>query len=461
MGRPLKIAKAQAVLTITATNGTTEVVTVSQNLNNLGVIAGMPFVPASTVGGLTGGTTYWILQVLSSTTFTVSATQLSANPTYTPVNLSTAGPVTVAATVGLVDYGFSNPNGSNTATNSTSYGVVGGNTTLYGSQVLCNVSIGVAGTGTVFADTGSDIVTGLGTDFANVPAGTQMFALWGNDPNTPMLLGTTSASGSNVLVGLANTNATGNIIGVDVGSDATDLVEGGPVVFDVSAGGIVAGQTYFVDNVANSSAFTISATPGGPQVALTTDASVAGNAGQEQIVLDANSANNASGVDGYGDPFAYATLENGYIVRQKGKTKYLVTGLTTGLTGACYTANVANTALTPNTMTITATYANTSTAKVQSLNDYQSEVFPTTVAAGSLTPGVVYTIESAGDTNWTAVGAFANMTGITFTATAAGSGTGTAIVYSANPDVIATFGTAYAANTYGGQPNPIVTISNA
>jgi hypothetical protein len=53
------------------------------------------------------------------------------------------------------------------------------------------------------------------------------------------------------------------------------------------------------------------------------------------------------------------------------------------------------------------------------------------------------------------------MTGVTFLATAAGTGTGTAVVYSVNPDVIATFGTAYAANTYGGQPTPIVTINNA
>ena len=75
--------------------------------------------------------------------------------------------------------------------------------------------------------------------------------------------------------------------------------------------------------------------------------------------------------------------------------------------------------------------------------------------------GTQYTIYSSGDTDWTAVGAATNMTGVTFTATGAGSGTGTAIAVNANPDVIATFGTAYAANTYGGQPNPIVVISNA
>jgi hypothetical protein len=62
------------------------------------------------------------------------------------------------------------------------------------------------------------------------------------------------------------------------------------------------------------------------------------------------------------------------------------------------------------------------------------------------------------------------MTGVTFTAlSVGGSGTGTAILAESsgettsqeNPDVISTFGNAAAANTYAGQPNPIVTISNA
>ena len=67
MGRPLKIAKAQAILTITDTDATTEEVTVSQNLSTLGVIKGMPFIPASNIGGLVAGTTYWILKILSTT----------------------------------------------------------------------------------------------------------------------------------------------------------------------------------------------------------------------------------------------------------------------------------------------------------------------------------------------------------------------------------------------------------
>jgi hypothetical protein len=95
------------------------------------------------------------------------------------------------------------------------------------------------------------------------------------------------------------------------------------------------------------------------------------------------------------------------------------------------------------------------------VNDHSSELFPATVAAGSLSAGTVYTIYSAGTTDWTAVGAMASMTGITFTATGTGSGTGLAVLANVNPDVISSFNAAAVANAANGQPNPIVTINNA
>lgn len=372
MGRPLKIAKAQAVITLTDAAAATDIVTTSANLTNLGIIAGMPFIPASNFGGLVAGTTYWILEVLSSTTFTVSATQLSANPTYAKVNLSAVSGASVAASVGVVDAYFNNPIGGAgyPATNANTYGVVGGNTAIYGSQVLVGVCMGIAGTGTITVADDSPNLDGVGTDFAN-----------------------TLTDGS-----IVYTNA-GEILGT-------------------------------ITDIANANA--VFAT------------------------FAANATANVSG-----GAYVYGTPEAGFIVRQKGKMKYLVTGTTSGLTQACYTANVANTALLPNTFTITATYANTSTAYVQSLSDYNSEVFPATVAASSLVAGTVYTIEFAGTTDWTAVGAFANMTGITFVATGAGSGTGTAVLSNIDPDVIASFNSAVAANTANGLLNPVVTITNA
>ena len=75
MGRPLKIAKAQAVVSITGVNGTTEIVTTNANFTNLGIIKGMPFIVGTTTGGMTAGVTYWILEVVNSgnnSTFKVS-----------------------------------------------------------------------------------------------------------------------------------------------------------------------------------------------------------------------------------------------------------------------------------------------------------------------------------------------------------------------------------------------------
>jgi hypothetical protein len=459
MGRPLKIAKAQAVLTITDTTEATGAITVSQNLNTLVILRGMQFVTASTVGGLTGGTTYWVLNVIDANNFTASATSPDANRTNTAVTLTDTTSQTVSATVGIVDSGFNNPDGSNTATNSTTYGVVGGNTGIYGSQVLCNVAFGANGTGTVFADTGSNIVTGYGTDFANLTTGTTLYALWGDGTGTPMRLGVTTSTAGDLEVAVANTQNTGNIIGTS--GNAETLVIGSPVTFTANLGGLVTGTTYWVADIANASAFTVSLTPGGAEVDLS-NATGTPDAVQQQVILADDSANNATGSNGYGDGFVTALAEAGYILRQKGKTKYLVQGSTTGLVGAVYTANVANTALQPNTMSIISTNAASGTNYVSSVNDYQSEVFPATVADGSLSVGSVYTIYYSGDTTWTAYGSASNMTGVTFTATSVGgSGTGLAVLNSVNPDVIATFGTAYAANTYGGQPTPIVTINNA
>lgn len=460
MGRPLKIAKA-TLLTLTDTNASTEVITVSQNLTTLRISEGTPFIPASTVGGLTGGTTYWILEITGDSTFTASSTHPSANPTNTPVNLSATTGQTVTLSVGYTDLGFQNPDtaaqSGNTSTNpGASYGVVGGNTGIYGKQTLTRVAIGINGTGTIYTDSGNANVFGVATDFTGeLSAGSALQVAVANNNGTTdyVNLGFVTSS----VAGLANieisdATAAGDFL-TTVGNAQT-LFASQPVVLTADIGGLTANTIYFVGTIANAAAFSVSTTPGGANVALT-DESTTSYALQDRVVLTANASTTASGA-----AFIYANDEAGYILRQKGKSKYLVTGGTTSLTAQCTLANVANTALTPNTMNILATYADASTKYVSSLNDYRSEVFPTTVAAASLVANTVYTIQSVGTTNWTSVGAYANMTGITFTATGAGSGTGTAIANDADPDVIATFDTAYAANTYGGQSNPIVVISN-
>lgn len=447
MGRPLKIAKAQAVITITATTTSTNVVTTSANLTNLGIIANMPFIPATTVGGLVGGTTYYVLQVLSATTFTASATELSANPTYTPVTLTTTTGQTVAATVGLVDSGFNNPIGS-----ANTYGVVGGNTAFFGNQTLVNVAIGVNGTGTLYAFDNSNVVGGIGTDLGNIPADDSIIQ-YVDSTGGLVTLGYVDTSTGTANIEISNATATGNFL-TTVGNAET-LYANLPVTLTANIGGLTAGTTYFVKAIPNAAAFTVSLAAGGANVGLTNEDATS-YALQDTTLLVANATANISGA-----AYLYATPEAGFIVRQKGKTKYLVTGSTSGLTAPCFTANVANTALTPNTFNILGTYANAGTVFVQSLSDYRSEVFPTTVAAGSLSAGTVYTIESVGTTDWTAVGAYTSMTGVTFVATGTGTGTGTAVLATVDPDVIGTFNTAEDANSANGLLNPVISINKA
>jgi len=457
VGRPIKIAQAQAVLTLTGTSATTQLVTTSGNLTATNVTKGMPFVVTSNIGGLVAGTTYYVNSVASSTTFSVSSTQLSVQPRTVPTLTDTSGQ-SIAATVGLVDYGFNNPNGSNTAQYANTWGVVGGNTALYGKQVLANVAIGKAGVGTIYsAGTTSNTIYGAGTDFANNSAQYTVYQIPVANINgiqtDYVTVGFATSTFGNVSVAVANTTATGNVIGTS--GNAQTLATNQPVVFDNTFGGLTAGNVYFVKTIANASAFTVSATQGGVPVQLSSNASVTANALQDRVVL---SANNAATFTSSG--FVQATPEAGFILRQKGKTKYLVQGSTSGLQGQCYTSNNANTALLPNTMTILGTYANSSTVNLTTVNDYQSRTFYYT-NAGSFTSGQVYIIKFVGTTDFTAIGAVSNTPGVQFTATGAGSGTGTAALANANPDIIATFGTAYAANAAAGQPLPVVTINNA
>ena len=472
MGRPLKIAKSQTVLTITATgSGLGAAVTVSQNLTTtptVGVAAGMPFIPATTVGGLVGGTTYYINAITGNHTFTVSTTQLSVQPQVL-ATLSTTSAQTVKATVGLVDYAFNNPNNSNTSAPSgstQSFGVVGGNTAQYGKQTLVAVAIGQNGEGGLATDSGSSQFFASVDSLANIAAGTVIQANVANINGTStdlVTLGTVATVDAGVLLAITNTVATGNFIVTS--GDTADLSDG-VFWFDTSFGPIVNNTPYYLGTVANTTHFTVLANPSGPNVPMTTINGITSNLNQHTGNFAANATTT------YATPvnYVYANEEAGFIVRQKGKTKYLVQGATSGLQAQCYTANVANAALLPNSMSITATTAAPATVYVQSLNDYQSQLFATTVADGSFTPGTKYVVYYAGNTDWTAVGAAGNITGITFTATAVGgSGTGTAVLSSSsgetpsasNPDVIASFNGAAAANAYYTPSNPVVTVNNA
>jgi len=421
MGRPLKIAKAQAVLTITDTAATGSIVTVSGgNLTTsptVGIAKGMSFIVATTVGGLTANTIYYVNNILSNTTFDVSQTQLSVQPQVIQTLTDTTGQ-SVKVSFNVVDAYFNNPTAGAgfPATNANTYSVVGGNTAIIGKQVLAQVAIGINGTGTLYGDTGNLNVYGSGTDFANtlsVGSAIQVASAninGGTDYTTVGFVGTNTGY---VTVAVANTNATGNVIGTS--GNAQTLFVGAPVIFSANTGGLVANYQYFVKTIANAAAFTVSDEQYGSPKGLTTGSTTA-NARIDVTVLVATPTANFTNAS-----FVYANDEAGYIVRQKGKQKYLVTGTVTGLTAQCFTANVANTALTPNSMRILATYANSSTQTVQSLSDHTGELFTTT--SGPIATGN--------------------------------------IVFQNAAPVFATFNSAAAANATAGQPYELVTIASA
>ena len=441
MGRPLKIAKAQAVLTITATASTGNLVTVTETLSQPtngvtsasgeGILAGMPFVVASNIGNLLAGTIYYVLQVVSAHTFTVSATALSANPNSTPFALADASG-SVKATVAFTDAYFNNPNTNGStgypAASTTTYSVVGGNTTIYGSQVLANVAIGQNGAGQLATASTSNLVYASVDNFSALSAGSVIQA---NVPNVNgittdlVTVGYVSSVPAGKLLAITNTKAAGNFI---VTSGNAQTLTSGVVWFDKSFGGnIVVNTPYYLGTVANATHFTVLSDPGGANVPVNTSSVAATNLNQQTAILTANATTTYSTPVNY----VYATAEAGFIVRQKGKQKYLVTGTTTGLTAQCYTANLANTALLPNTMAITAQYANSTAVNLQTLSDHTLGIFTT-----ASSPDALGNIVSPGQP------------------------TGNLGYINAAPG-FATFNTAATANVANAMPYPLLTVNKA
>jgi hypothetical protein len=377
----------------------------------------MSFVAATTVGGITANTIYYVNSILSNTTFDVSETQLSVQPQVIPTLTDETGQ-SVSVSFNVVDAYFNNPTAGAgfPATNANTYSVVGGNTAIIGKQVLAQVAIGVNGTGTLYSATDTAYVTGIGTDLANalsVGSAIQVASANINGSTDYTTIGFANTVGGFTAIAVANTNNTGNIIRTT--GNAQTLFANGTVRFTANLGGLVSGEVYFVKAIANATAFTVSSTLGGAEVDLSS-ATGTPDAQQDVVELVANAA-----VASTGAAFVYANDEAGFIVRQKGKQKYLVTGSTSGLTAQCFTANLANTALTPNTMRILATYANSATQTVQSLSDHTGELF---------------------------------------TATSGPIATGNIVFQNAAP-IFATFNTAAVANADNGQPYELVTIASA
>lgn len=261
-----------------------------------------------------------------------------------------------------VDSGFNNPDGSG-----NTYGVVGGATSSSGQQILPRVSIGrnSSGTGTFIWSNATAIMNYTGTDI-DMNAVVNPGALV-SQANDTVIQGATSATGL-VTQTTVSTAASTDEVTLD---NSDTLVINGAIVFGADIGGLRAGVVYYVESKPSSTTITVSYTPGGSALALTDD-TVATTATQNTITLDA-----APSTSGTASAISVSEDAAGYIIRQKGKRKYLV--------GDSTTVNVED-----------------------------------------MVAGRSYAIASLGDTDWNLVGAGVDAgAGKMFVATSAGTGTGT------------------------------------
>jgi len=364
MGRPLKIAKSQFVGTITGTTTGTNIVTFIPAITaTVNFTVGMPVVVSTTVSNIIAGTTYWVLTMPSTSSMTLSSTPLDANINRTPLALGTVGPVTVGFTVNLVDYGFNNPNGA-----ANTYSVVGGNTGSYGKQVLADVAIGRVGAGTVTLNgTAGKEMWGAGTDFANtLSVGSSVELADGT------IAGHVAVIPGYIVVAVTDTEAVGSIV-VAVSTAAMNALQ--PIVFNADIGNLTAGTVYWVRDILSVTDFTVSMQRNGSLVTLADDSAVV-TGHQDYVVMGAITPQHYAL-----SAWTYADNESGFIVRQKGRSKFLVTGLTSGLTGVCYTADLAAAALVPGTMRVSATTAAPATVLLERLADHTARGFGNTDTA--------------------------------------------------------------------------------
>ena len=404
MANKLKIAKVSALAVLSDTTATTNVITVD---STTGLTQGDRFVPTSTVGGLTGGTTYFVHEVLSTTTFTALNSDPSVQPQVSPTLTTTTG--------GSVNLSFNQVGEGYPSDTPQDMGVVGGDTAQTGKQLTASGAIPVNAPGKYWFDVSTtDVYGDKDADFTtNVSVGEQLSFASDNTPFTVgdlatgvayvinNIVGTTEAqwiamgatganlgevfvatgagagtgtvsyAGGNVPLGTvsalgvvstptASSDATTDLITVTA---TTDFDVDAPIWFGADIGGLTAGTTYFVKTIDSGTTFSVSATKGGPALALTTT-TVVSTANIEKLTLDSAATNTKNEVS-----VISANDETVYFLRQKGKRKYLVSNAAGTRSGICTLVKKAQADLLPGEMSIEGTYDNAATTYIESISD--------------------------------------------------------------------------------------------
>ena len=412
MANKLKIAKVSALPVLSDTTATTNIITVD---STTGLTIGDRFVPASTVGGLTGGTTYFVNEVINATTFTALNSDPSVQPQVSPTLTTTTG--------GSVNLSFNQVGEGYPSDTPQDMGVVGGDTAQTGKQLTAFGAVAVSQPGKFWFSTAtSDVYGNKDADFTtNVSVGEQLSFVGDNIPFTVgalvtgvtyvinntvgtsaaqwIAMGATGANLGEVFIATGAGAGTGTVsyasngANVPLGtvsalavvstptasSDATtDLITvtstadfdlDAPIYFGAAIGGLSADTTYFVKSIDSGTTFGVSATLGGTALALTTT-TVVSTANIEKLELSAVATftKNEISVLGSND-------EAVYIKRQKGKRKYLVSNAAGTRSGICTLVKKAQADLLAGEMSIEGTYDNAATSYIESVSDVNGLAF--------------------------------------------------------------------------------------
>lgn len=277
-----------------------------------------------------------------------------------------------------VDIGFPNDGTTDNGFDDENPGVVGGTIAAFGDELVVYPAAAVEQKqyGTINAFTNATVIWGSdGADFTNTLG--QDSIIYADGYTDPV--GIVDSTNASVTVTCDSAAASTDLITTKGGVAATDLVLYGPVVFASDFAGLTAGTVYYVKSTPSGTTFSVSETPEGATIGLTDDSDdvVATQATTATLVEDASVALS-------GSAWTSATPDDGYVIRQKGKKKFLM----------ARRQNIQDEHIAAGGSYIITSVSNTDWAALGAGPDAaEGKIFTATVdGAGLTTDGVVYAV---------------------------------------------------------------------
>ena len=244
-----------ATIAVTATTVTTNLITCAST-NTL--VVGVPVVFSNSLGGIIGGTTYFVSSIASTTQFTVSAVyggaQLALTTATGSINLQQATTnLVIGQPVTFTGVSFGNSLFGGILARITYYvRTVDSQTTFTVSATPGGASVALTtATGTMTCTSASQMSQTFQTQTAHITV---------SDTTTASNLLTTAS------VAVTATTASTNLITC---ANTATLADGQAVVFSGALGGLLANTVYFVSTINSSTQFSVSAIRDGAPVTLT------------------------------------------------------------------------------------------------------------------------------------------------------------------------------------------------